>query len=353
MSQKTQIFLVLAAIALFPFPSCTESSSFAKEGDLAGFFQKKNVTIAVTDSGLGGLAVMAEAVEQMKKTKTFGKVHFIFFNALFSNQGGYNSLQTRAEKIHVLNSVLESLTKKYRPDLILIGCNTLSVLYKETDYFLAAKIPVIGIVESGVDLMAQVLKAHPEARIILFATRTTVEEATHKTALIERGFLKERIITQACSDLVNYIEKGYDSDETEMLIFAYVDEALSEVSNSRDNLYVSLNCTHYGYSMELWKKAFASLGVKPRAFLNPNSSMLNFLFEPRYQNRYAETATSVSLVSMVEISPDRIDSIGRWLEEVSAQTADALRQYRLVKDLFPWKEFIRRNREISWRSAER
>lgn len=345
MNRKTQILHVLAAIILSQSLSCTESSSFSKEGELAGFFQKKEVTIAVTDSGLGGLAVMAEALEGMEKAHTFEKVHFVFFNALFSNQGGYNSLQTREEKIRVFNSALDSLTKRYHPDLILIGCNTLSVLYKETDYFLATKIPVVGIVESGVELMAQVLKAHPEARIILFGTQTTVEEATHENTLIERGFLEERIMTHACPDLVNYIEKGYDSDETEMLIFAYVDEALSEVSNSRENLYISLNCTHYGYSLNLWKKAFSSLGVKPRAFLNPNSRMIDILFEPRYQNRYEKTATTASLVSMVEISPDRIDSIGRWLEEVSLQTAEALRQYQLVKDLFPWKDFIRQMQE--------
>ncbi|HUU52432.1 MAG TPA: aspartate/glutamate racemase family protein [Candidatus Heimdallarchaeota archaeon] len=332
--------LSLIVIGILVFSSCTDRQTFAKEDNLANFFSKREVTIAVTDSGLGGLSILGDAAERMKKENVFQKVHFVFFNALFSNEGGYNSLKTRDQKIEMFNSALESLEEKYSPDLILIGCNTLSVLYSSTSFSQNSIIPVVGIVKSGVDLIAQNLRTHPESKVILFGTQTTVSEGTYTQKLEERGFLPERVIPQACPELVSYIEKGYDSDETEMLILAYVDEALQKLGNPEPELYVSFNCTHYGYSLELWEKAFESLGVKPRAFLNPNFRMNDFLFQSLRTGRYKKTNVSVRVVSMVEIEKKRIRSIGTWLERLSPQTADALRNYTHDPKLFEWEKFV-------------
>jgi glutamate racemase len=332
--------LLLVVIGFLVFNSCTDRQTFAKEDKLANFFSKREVTIAVTDSGLGGLSILGDAVERMKKENVFQKVHFVFFNALFSTEGGYNSLKTREQKVQMFNSALKNLEETYTPDLILIGCNTLSVLYKNTSFSRDTVIPVIGIVNSGVDLIAQNLKTHPESKVILFGTQTTMNDGTYTQKLEERGFLPERVVSQACPELVSYIEKGYDSDETEMLVLAYVDEALQKLGNPDPELYVSFNCTHYGYSLDLWKKAFKSLGVKPKAFLNPNFRMNDFLFQSPRTGRYKKTDVSVRVVSMVEIEKKRIQSIGTWLEELSPQTADALRNFTHDPKLFEWKKFV-------------
>lgn len=332
--------LSLVVIGFLVFNSCTDRQTFAKEDKLANFFIKREVTIAVTDSGLGGLSILGDAVERMKKENVFQKVHFVFFNALFSTEGGYNSLKTREQKVQIFNSALKNLEETYAPDLILIGCNTLSVLYKNTSFSRDTVIPVIGIVNSGVDLISQNLKTHPESKVILFGTQTTMNDGTYTQKLEERGFLPERVVSQACPELVSYIEKGYDSDETEMLVLAYVDEALQKLGNPDPELYVSFNCTHYGYSLDLWEKAFKSLGVKPRAFLNPNFRMNDFLFQSPRTGRYKKTDVSVRVVSMVEIEKKRIQSIGTWLEELSPQTADALRNFTHDPKLFEWKKFV-------------
>jgi glutamate racemase len=336
--------LSLFAIVVLVFSSCADQQTFAREDALAAFFDKKEVTIAVTDSGLGGLSILADAVERMKKEKVFHKVNFVFFNALFSIEGGYNSLKTRDQKIHMFDSALESLEAKYSPDLILIGCNTLSVLYKNTSFAAGSIIPVVGIVSAGVDLIAQNLKTHPESKVILFGTQTTMGEDTYPQELEKKGFLTERIVSQACPELVSYIEKGYDSDETEMLILAYVDEALQKLGDPDPELYVSFNCTHYGYSLNLWKRAFESLGVKPRAFLNPNFRMNDFLFQNPHKDRYKKTEVSVRVVSMVEIDDERVRSIGKWLEKLSPQTEDALQAYVHDLELFEWRRFLRGER---------
>lgn len=331
---------VIVAIGILLSSSCTDRQTFAKEDKLADFFSKKEVTIAVTDSGLGGLSILGDAVERMQKEKVFHKVHFVFFNALFSAEGGYNSLKTRDQKIQVFNSALKNLEAKYSPDLILIGCNTLSVLYKDTSFSRKSVIPVVGIVNTGVELIAQNLKTHPLSKVIIFGTQTTVSEDTYTQELEKMGFLPERVISQACPELVSYIEKGYDSDETEMLILAYVDEALQKLGPPKQELYVSFNCTHYGYSLDLWEKAFDSLGVKPRAFLNPNFRMNDFLSQSPHTGRHKTSDVSVQVVSMVEIESKRIRSIGRWLEELSPQTAGALKNYTQDPKLFEWKKYI-------------
>jgi aspartate/glutamate racemase len=264
----------------------------------------------------------------------------VFFNALFSTEGGYNSLGTRDQKIQMFNSALESLEKTHSPDLILIGCNTLSVLYTSTLFSRTSAIPIVGIVNSGVELIAQNLKNHPESKVLLFGTQTTVSEGTYAQKLEERGFLPERVVSQACPELVSYIEKGFDSDETEMLVLAFVDESLQKFGTQNPELYVSFNCTHYGYSLALWEKAFEGLGVKPLAFLNPNFRMNDFLFQSTRTGRYKTTDVSVRVVSMVKIEKKRIQSIGDWLEGLSPQTAAALRNYTHDPKLFDWKKFL-------------
>ncbi|MFC2164349.1 aspartate/glutamate racemase family protein [Acidobacteriota bacterium] len=343
MTKKLQLLIFMGIIPLV-LGSCVERQSFAKEDKLEHFFTKKEVTIAVVDSGLGGLSIMADALERMREDRIFQKAHFVFFNALFSSDGGYNSLKEREEKIRILDSALKSLESKYKPDLILIGCNTLSVLYMDTTFSRQTLIPVKGIIEAGVELITTNLKAYSESKVIVFGTQTTVSEGTYEHKLTERGFLAERIVSQACPDLVPYIERGYDSDETEMLIYAYVDEALQKMGKGDSPLYVSFNCTHYGYSQQLWTKAFQNFGISPLGFLNPNKRMNDFLFPDQKRHRFDDTDISTSVISMISIDKQRLDSIGSWLSELSPQTAKALQNYTFKNDLFEWKKFVNSER---------
>ena len=221
--------LVFIFIVALMTAACTENQTFARQNQTHKLFDQNDITIAVVDSGLGGMSITADVVERVMTSKSFQNVRILFYNALFSTEGGYNSLKTREEKLNVLDSALSSLVNDYKPDLILIGCNTLSALYPDTQFSRNTQIPVEGIISAGVELIARDFKAHPESVVILFATQTTVEEAVHKNRLEEKGFLTDRIQTQACPDLVAYIERGYDSDETEMLIQAYVDEAMDKL----------------------------------------------------------------------------------------------------------------------------
>jgi hypothetical protein len=130
-----------------------------------------------------------------------------------------------------------------------------------------------------------------------------------------------------------------------MLIFAYADEALQKTNGVDFPLYISFNCTHYGYSLDCWRKVFMSLGTEPKDFLNPNSRMIDFLFPPALQDRTKNTQVTAHVVSMVDIKDETISSLGAWLAAVSPQTAEALREYEKRENLFEWTKFVTNKRQ--------
>jgi glutamate racemase len=307
---------------------------------LPALLEQERITIVVTDSGLGGLSVVADAAEKFRRNPVFSEVELVFVNALFTNEGGYNSLRSRAEKLRVLDSALRSMHERFAPDLILVACNTLSVLVPDTPFARTAEVPVAGIVDDGVAQIAERLRGRPAARNIIMATQTTVDEGEHQRLLLDLGIGAGQIVPQACPQLTLHIEQGYDSEFTEMLIDAYVDEALSRMGEIDGPLYVSFNCTHFGYSLELWQRAFASRGVEVEMFLDPNTRMVDFLLPPALRQRHQQAEIRVRVVSMIDIPTDRLDSIGRWLHAVSPDTEAALRRFERHPDLFEWRAHL-------------
>jgi glutamate racemase len=295
------------------------------------------VTIAVTDSGLGGLSVVAEAERRLRTGAIGGDVELVFYNALFDAESGYNSLPARADKVRIFDRALQGLLADCRPDLVLVACNTLSVLYPETACAAAAPAPVVDIVAGGVDLIASRLPANAPGTVILFGTETTIAEGAHRAALTARGVRPDRIVTQACPQLASYIETGFDSAETAFLIDAYVGEAVAAAGPIEQPLFVSLNCTHYGYALPAWRAAFAARDLAVAEFLDPNLTLADAL-PPCASTEGGRVR--VRVVSMVVIPPATIDSIARWLQNVSPTTATALRNYEQRPDLFAWRDLL-------------
>ena len=323
---------------------CLSASAPAQEkvapGWLPDLLEKERVTIVVTDSGLGGLSVLADAAEKFRQYPVFKAVDLVFVNALFRDQGGYNSLQTREEKLAVFSSALQSMQDRYQPDLILVACNTLSVLAPDTRFAQTSSTPVAGIVELGVQQIAAQLQGDPAARNIIFATQTTVDEGTHKEQLLALGIGRDQVMAQSCPQLSMYIEQGFDGMDTEMLIDAYVDEALSQAGEISGPLSISFNCTHFGYALPAWKLAFESRGVEVEAYLDPNTRMVDFLLPENMRQRFPQSDVSVKFVSMVEIPAASMDSIGRYLHQVSPATETALQNVETLPGLFEWRSLV-------------
>ena len=128
---------------------------------------KNSMSIVVTDSGLGGLSVMAELEKNLRENPIAENIRLTFFNALADKNYGYNTMSSEKEKAVVFNSALEGMVTGYNPDIILIACNTLSVVYPKTTFAKETNINVLGIVEFGVDLVYQHLSADEQSIVIL------------------------------------------------------------------------------------------------------------------------------------------------------------------------------------------
>ena len=329
---KQRIFIIYLFITTCLFMQCTKQKSF--DAMLDDFFAKEEVTILVTDSGLGGLSVAADIAQRLPESGVFRSVRIVFFNALFHNKSGYNSLDSEKRKAQIFDRALNAMNKKYHPDLLLIACNTLSIVYENTRFIRKPKFPVVGIVKTGVDAIARRFDAHPDETAILFATKTTIGSEAHKKQLVDRGYLSEQIIGQPCHKLAGSIERGYDSEETTGLLDQYVTEALDQISGKENPIFISFNCTHFGYIADLFREAFAARGYPDIAVIDPNPMMADFMFQPQVVNRYPETTVTVEIISKTEISEERGQSLVSLLQPLSPETANALVNYTFDPKLF-------------------
>jgi glutamate racemase len=333
-------FLLVMLLAVFGSCAADAPQDTAAARSVKEVCSMDGITVVVTDSGLGGLAIVADAARKLKEKKAYRDVELIFYNALFTEEGGYNSLSEREHKVRIFSRALRDMQERYAPDVIFIACNTLSVLYGDTEFAAETQTPVVDIVGGGVDLIASRMRADDRDRVIIFATETTVDEGTHKTALIQRGVDPDRIVLQKCPELASYIEQGFDSIETGLLIDAYVDEALTASGKIEGNLFAGLNCTHYGYAIKAWRDAFETRGVTVAEFLNPNDTMFDVLLPDSILGRCDSVEVRVRAVSMVEIPEESRESLGRLLDDLSPDTAAALRNYELKPDLFRWRDVL-------------
>ncbi len=301
---------------------------------LNNLFKKEDITIVVTDSGLGGLSITADIVERLKRSVIFRSARIIFFNASFDNKSGYNVINDHQEKIRIFNSALESMASRYQPDLILIGCNTLSVVYPETPFSAKTQIPVVGIVKTGVDMILAMLKNTTDADVILFGTQTTISLESHKKALIAAGVPENSIYGIACGDLADLIEEGTNSPDTRKRISQKIAAALTARKNRNRPLIAALVCTHYGYAANIFKQELIKQGAQVTAIINPNPQMANFLFSTQYMHRHPQTNVTVEVICKVHIFPEIMGSITHLIKPISPMTVGAIRDYTREENLF-------------------
>jgi len=296
---------------------------------------KDSVTILITDSGLGGVSVAARLEAGLRERGSFRSVRLVFCNALPDLDYQYNQMADPAEKASVFNAALEGMVGHYHPDLILIACNTLSVVYPLTSFATQSETPVIDIVGFGVDDLLGRLQADSLGRAIVLGTPTTIEQDSHRQALVDRGISPERILIQPCAMLEGEIQLAPESDVVRTMIEMYAWEAAEKQPVSpAENLYLGLCCTHYGYVSDVFQSVFTEVTGAEVTVVDPTLSMSRFLLGPELGRRFDTTAVTVEIVSRVELTPEETGAIARLLRPVSAATADALLHYKLDRGLF-------------------
>ncbi len=182
--------------------------------------------IGVFDSGVGGLTVLKAMAEQLP-------AHYLYFGDTARLPYGTKSAETVARYAIGATKFLEA----QNIDLLVIACNTATALALG-DIKAAAHVPVVGVVEPGAALAAEVSK---NRAAIVIATEATVSSHAYRNALQEHGL---EAYEKACPLFVPLVEEGWiEHPVTEQVARIYLGEATAQAPNGADVLVLA--CTHY------------------------------------------------------------------------------------------------------------
>jgi len=290
----------------------------------------KENSIIVTDSGLGGMLIAAELFRILKKRNNLGKTKITFFNALFDRRRGYNSLKRLDKKVKHFDLALSALSNRL-PNLVIIACNTLSVLYPYTSFSKSSNVPVVGMTQLSRDCLREKLKGGRNCSVVILATPTTTEQGNYGEGLSK--YKKAVVIEQACPGLVGVIEGG-NREQAKQLINQYAALASQKIEKKHFKTYISLNCTHFGYYQNEFKQAFLNKGIRNLEIINPNSEIVKSLKFTEKDKRASLGKLSIEVFSKTKIRDKFIKFSLPYLNSISPETAVALKNYHHQPDLF-------------------
>jgi glutamate racemase len=287
--------------------------------------------ILITDSGVGGLSVVAYAERFVRTHGLAEPLRLTFANAAPANDYGYNSMPSHAEKLATFDRFLRRVTERFAPDSIYVACNTLSVLLPETPYCAQATIAVRGIVETGVSLLLRALETDPRSLAIIFATQTTIDAGLYPRLLMERGIERSRIVSQACPGLADTLSEDREGMKTAAEIRKWVSAAIGKMPQADAPVVAALACTHYGYRKDLFAAAFAEAGIAADV-VNPNESAVDDLFGGTAAGPYRDV--DVRVVTRYAIPEATVEALTFFLSPISPPTVAATQQFEHLPDLF-------------------
>jgi glutamate racemase len=182
--------------------------------------------IGVFDSGVGGLTVLKAMAEQLP-------AHYFYFGDTARLPYGTKSADTVARYAIGAARFLEA----QNIDLLVIACNTATALAFPRIQE-AAHVPVVGVVEPGAAMAAEVTKS---GSAIVIATEATVSSHAYRDALRRHGLAAHE---KACPLFVPLVEEGWiEHPVTEQVARIYLGEALQQAPEQSDVLVLA--CTHY------------------------------------------------------------------------------------------------------------
>ena len=282
--------------------------------------------IGITDSGVGGLSVCAALEALLRRAPLDTDVEIVYLNAALRDDYAYNAMPDRATKLRTFARFLENAYRRYRPDHLYIACNSLSVLFRDPFFDPQRRVPVRGIVRTGLEAMRSALRAQPDAGIAVFATPTTVAEGTYLAALLDEGLEEPRVVQQACPGLPDAISNDHGGGQARTLLERFVPEALAQFHALPERLIAFLGCTHYGYQAGVFETLLRAR-ITQTTVLNPNlaaaEDIVSWLDRPPGDGRL-----SVGVVSPYRIPKKPMASLSRYLGESAPDTVAALHRAR-------------------------
>ena len=277
--------------------------------------------IVVCDSGLGGLNIAGHFFDSRAEV---GRVpcELLYFNAYPEAGRGFNALPDERAQETLFRHVLEGMIP-FAPDLCLVACNTLSIVWERLRVYWQPPFPVAGIIDSAVDAMYEALTKEPEAGLLVLGTRSTAASGLYPARLAERGIEADRIHSLGCPGLATLLESDPEAADIRERIAGYAREAHKEIRPKPAKLLLGLCCTHFGFAASIWKQEFEREFGIPAEIVDPNDHFAG--------NFRAET---FSYHARIDLFPGARDNIGRHFSPSAPAIAAALRDAKAEPGLF-------------------
>lgn len=268
--------------------------------------------IVVCDSGLGGLNIAGSFFAPERSAAQ--SCELIYFNAYPEAGRGFNALPDDAAREEMLRNVLEGIAH-FSPDLCLIACNTLSIVWEKLKRNFDPGFPVEGIVDAAVGTMESALKRETDSSMLILGTKSTAESGLYPSRLSIRKIDPARLRSMGCPGLATLIESGPAAPEVRERIAGYAREAASLYQRPPRKLLLALCCTHFGFAAECWKEEFGKVFGIPVEIVDPNR---HFGGEFR--------AETFSYHARIGFFPGARENMSRHFQVSAPAIADALRQ---------------------------
>lgn len=185
-----------------------------------------NQAIGIFDSGIGGLTVMKEIIHKLPHE------NLVYFGDTARLPYGDKSPET------ILRYTIENsiFLMEHKIKLLVIACNTASAFAIEKLRHIL-RIPIIDVIASGSDHVAQISK---NQKIGVLATRATTTSRAYNRE-IQKRLPNAEIFSIACPLLVPLIEEHFfDHPATQLILNEY----LAPLKKTEIDTLL-LGCTHY------------------------------------------------------------------------------------------------------------
>lgn len=196
----------------------------------------KEAPIGVFDSGVGGLTVIQEMLEQLPRES------FIYYaDTAHVPYGPRDPRELKGFAHNITRFLVEKGCK-----MIVVACNTsTSLAFEELKE--RFPVPVIGVIEPGVD---KALESTANGKIGIIATLATVNSRAFQRMIKGKNPHAEAFAVP-CPRLVPLIEEGrFEGEEVERAVNGYLQEMKDQGIDS-----LVLGCTHYPFLLPVIKRA--------------------------------------------------------------------------------------------------
>lgn len=264
-------------------------------------------TIGLFDSGVGGLSVLQELLNQ------FPEADYIYLGDTARVPYGTRSVKT----VTRYSMQAAQFLVNQHVDMIVIACNTASsVALSATQKAYPAQLAV-GIVDAGAQAAVE---AAPGGKIAVIGTECTVAARAYERA-IKRKNPQAEVYSAPCSLLVSLAEEGWtEGDVAEIVMQRYLSPLLTKFGEGKPDCIV-LGCTHFTQFHSVIQRIIPP-GVK---LINPAEKLGQMLGEcmpPQFWTAQAGNGDVKYFVTDAQTRFARVGELflGRSIETDSLQT---------------------------------